>query len=52
MHSFACSKKAMVENLKVIEHLGNSDHNMVTRLICKVPVGIVKTGETISQNRL
>ena len=30
----------MVENLKVIEHLGNSDHNIITwRLICKVHVG-------------
>jgi hypothetical protein len=30
----------MVEKLKVIEHLGNRDHNIVTgSLICKVQVG-------------
>jgi hypothetical protein len=34
------SEEAIVEKLRVIEHLGNSDHSIVTwRLICKVLIG-------------
>jgi hypothetical protein len=45
-------EEAMVEKLKVIEHAGNSDHNIVSwRLISKVQVGkSKKTLKTISQS--